>query len=457
MSAHRENGSSNREVFKDRNVREFKRKVKIGAFFVLMFLILALFILIVGDINIFLKKKGYSLYVSFDTVIGLAKRSYVRMAGLKIGYVKDIQLIGNRPEVELVIDAGVSIQKGSVATMATAGLIGEKYVEVVPGEEEGFFQPGDRIPPSISVGIDQLGNMLLSVGEEVKNIGESIKQILGEEENEVNVKDLLQDLSVFTTELKDFLAENKQGISHGIEKTSQAVSNFDQKVDAIAENLEEFVSVLKDVVDENRDNVKLNLEKIQDLIKKTEESLRLLNDSLQKINKGEGTLGKLIVDPDLYQRADETLGEIEKIIQPFSSLQGRFGLRAEYYSRSQALKSVFGFELWPRGGKYLLGQLIYDPWLDKFTLTAQGGLRWGGFVPRVGILESKVGVGLDLYILEDRLMLSVEGYDFDRTKSPRFRAWSRYALTQNLFLILGIEDFSLADNREFYFGIGLGL
>jgi ABC-type transporter Mla subunit MlaD len=65
----------NNAGMEDRSVREFKQKVKIGAFFVTIFLILAIFIMFVGDIGLLLKKKGYPLYVNFDTVIGLAKRT----------------------------------------------------------------------------------------------------------------------------------------------------------------------------------------------------------------------------------------------------------------------------------------------------------------------------------------------------------------------------------------------
>ncbi|MFC2166698.1 MlaD family protein [Acidobacteriota bacterium] len=441
----------------DRNFHEFKQKVKIGAFFITIFLILAIFIMFVGDLGILIKKKGYSLYVPFDTVIGLAKRSYVRMSGLKIGYVKDIQLKGNHPEVELQIDPAVKVQKGSKATMATAGLIGEKYVEIIPGEEEGFFQPGDSLLPEVSFDIEKLGKMFLSVGEDVKAVGESIKMILGKEESATSVQDALKDLLALTSNLKEFLSENRQGVKQGIQSTTKAVDSFEKKVGDISLDLEEFVAVMKEMVEENRGSIKLNLEKIKDLIEKTEESLRLLNESLEKINKGEGTVGKLIQDPDLYERADETMRDIEKIISPLVSMNARFGLSAEYFGQSKLLKNTFMVDVWAAKNKYFLGQAVYDPWLDVFIYSVQGGFRMGPIVPRVGILESKVGAGLDVYTLKDRLLISLEGFDFNRLTSPRFRAWTRYSATKNLYIIIGIDDFTLAPNREFYFGLGLGL
>lgn len=441
----------------DRSFREFKQKVKIGAFFVTIFLILAIFVLFVGDIDLLLKKKGYPLFVKFDTAIGLANRSYVRMAGLKIGHVKDIRLKGNQPEVELLINPAVSVQKGSKATMATAGLIGEKYVEIIPGEEEGFFQPGDSLLPETSFDIEQLGKMFLSLGEDVKSLGETIKTLLGEEESKASVQGALEEFLTLTSAVKDFLAENRQGVKQGIQNTSQAVDSFEKKIEDISHDLEEFVAVMKEMVEENRDPIRLNLEKIKDLIEKTEESLRLLNGSLEKINKGEGTLGKLIQDPALYESAEGTMGDIEKIIDPFVSMNARFGLSAEYFGTSQLIKNTFMADIWGARNKYFLGQLVYDPWLDSVTFSLQGGYRMGPIVPRVGILESKFGAGLDIYTLDDRLLIGLEGFDFNRETSPRFRAWTRYSATKHLSIILGIDDFTLAANREFYFGLGLGL
>ena len=404
-----------------------------------------------------MKKKGYPLYVTFDTVIGLAKRSYVRMAGLKIGYVKDIQLKGIRPEVELLIDPDVKVKKGSKATLATAGLIGEKYVEIIPGEEEGFFQAGENLLPEVSFDIEQLGKMFLSVGEDVKALGESVKAILGEKESGASVQEALEGFSVLTSNLREFLEENRQGVRQGIQNTKRAVDSFEKKVEAISQNLEEFVAAMKEVIEENRDSIRLNLEKIKVLIEKTEESLRLLNESLDKINKGEGTLGKLIQDPDLYKRAEGAMDNIEQIINPLTSLNARFGLRTEYFEQSRSIKNTFMVDIWAAKKKYFLGQAVYDPLQDAVTFSAQGGFRLGPFVPRLGILESKVGAGLDVYSLEDRLRISLEGFDFNRQTSPRFRAWTRYSATKHFYIILGIDDFTLAPNREFYFGLGLGL
>jgi hypothetical protein len=79
------------------------------------------------------------------------------------------------------------------------------------------------------------------------------------------------------------------------------------------------------------------------------------------------------------------------------------------------------------------------------------------FAPRGGIIESKFGAGLDYYALKDKLVLSIEGLDFNRAKSPLFRTYARFYAQKNVYVILGLEDFTLSAKREVFFGLGLGL
>ncbi len=71
-------------------------------------------------------------------------------------------------------------------------------------------------------------------------------------------------------------------------------------------------------------------------------------------------------------------------------------------------------------------------------------------------MESKIGAGIDYYTLKDRLRLSLEGLDFYRNQSPQVRFRARYAPFEYLYLILGVDDFTLAENREVFFGLAIG-
>jgi phospholipid/cholesterol/gamma-HCH transport system substrate-binding protein len=434
-----------------------KRELKIGIFLAVAIFILAVFIFVVGDLSVLFKKPGYLLYVSYDSAAGLEKRALVRMAGVKVGYVKDIRLKGSKAEVQLSIDSGVNVPQGSKATLASLGLLGEKHIEIIPSEESSFCLPGATIEGIPPVSFDQMGTLLLSIGDEFKEMTRALKDMLGGEESRANFQNSLQNLSTLSSDLKDFFAANRGEIEQGLRRPSLAIQKFEKGVDEVTRDLKELTSLVKDVVEENRPSVKINLERIKELLNKIEESLALLNESLEKINKGEGTLGKLISQQELYKRAESALDDFEKVVNPVSRLEVYGELSAEYYGKSNLLKSYFTLDLWPDKRKHFFAQVIHDPWQDKFVYSAQGGIRLGAFSPRAGIMESKLGAGIDYLMAGDRLRLSLEAFDFQRQPRPQFRLRARYSPLSHLYIIAGIDDFTLVPEREIFFGLALGL
>jgi phospholipid/cholesterol/gamma-HCH transport system substrate-binding protein len=433
-----------------------RQEIKIGLFLAIGLGILAVFIFVVGDISTLFEQEGYTIYTYFDTVAGLEKKTVVRMAGVKVGAVKAISLRGSKAEVAMDINHEIEIPQDSSATLASLGLLGEKYIEITPGTADEILQAGGRIGSLPPVSFDQLGIILSSVGDDIKNTSKALRDLLGEGEARVNIKEILQNLSMVSAELKDFFDENRPHVTRSLDKADQAIETFDSNVQSISQNLDELILEFKDMVKENRGGLKGNLDRIKELITETEEALKNLNKSLQKINKGEGTLGKLIEDPSLYEKAENAVNRAEEIVSPFSSMRVDLGLRAEYFATSDLFRGTLSVGFWPTSDKFLLAQIVRDPWQEKFTYSAQGGVRWGMFAPRAGILESRFGIGLDLYAFEDRVIFSLEGFDFNRNPRPRFRAWTSFAATKYFHILVGWDDFTLSENREFYLGMRFG-
>jgi len=402
-----------------------KREIKIGLFLSGAILILAVFIFIVGDLTSIFQKPGYPLYLYFDSAAGLEKNTVVKLAGVNIGHVDDIRLKEGQAEVTLDIDNNVRLRKGSTATLAALGLLGEKYLEILPGKQQSFCQPGDTIAVIPSVSFDRLGSELVTVSDDIKETGKILRDIIGDEETKGNIKEILQNLSLFASDLKDLSGDTKENLGLSIQKTTEAIQNFDNRVYDLAQSMDELVLLLKDMVEENRKSVKMNLENISELLNKADKSLELLDKTLTNINEGEGSLGKLVKSPDLYLEAEKTIAEIKKIIKPVSSIS--------------------------------TSQVVQDPELDKFTFSLQGGLRWRNFSPRAGIIQSKFGAALDYYLLNDHIKFSLESFDFNRHPHPHFRLYIDISASKYLYLHLGLDDFSLSDQRKFFFGLGLGI
>ncbi len=99
-----------------------------------------------GDID-FIKKDNYDLTARFTSISGLKEGAVVEIAGVRIGKVSKIKLDYEDYEavVHLAINGKVLIQEDSVASIRSAGLIGDKFVNITPGGSDETITPGDEI------------------------------------------------------------------------------------------------------------------------------------------------------------------------------------------------------------------------------------------------------------------------------------------------------------------------
>lgn len=89
----------------------------------------------------------YTLNARFMSVSGLKAGAQVDMAGVEIGQVADIQLDNERQMaiVQMKIRNGVVLTDDVIASVKTAGLIGDKYIRMTPGGSDRVLKPGDLI------------------------------------------------------------------------------------------------------------------------------------------------------------------------------------------------------------------------------------------------------------------------------------------------------------------------
>ncbi|WP_372893041.1 outer membrane lipid asymmetry maintenance protein MlaD [Rhodosalinus sp.] len=93
------------------------------------------------------ERDGYPLTASFRSAEGVNVGTDVRLAGVKIGTVTDVDLNPEtyRAETTFTLDQGVRVPDDSAAVVASEGLLGGNYVEISPGGSMFYFEPGDEI------------------------------------------------------------------------------------------------------------------------------------------------------------------------------------------------------------------------------------------------------------------------------------------------------------------------
>lgn len=106
------------------------------------------FVAYAGQITGFSKQtSGYELTASFRSAEGVTVGTDVRLAGVKVGTVTDITLNPQtfRADTAFSVANGIEIPDDSAVVVASEGLLGGNFVEIVPGGSLFNFQPGDEI------------------------------------------------------------------------------------------------------------------------------------------------------------------------------------------------------------------------------------------------------------------------------------------------------------------------
>ena len=93
---------------------------------------------------------------------------------------------------------------------------------------------------------------------------------------------------------------------------------------------------------------------------------------------------------------------------------------------------------------------------DKLKFSAQIAKRYYNLGLRGGLFESSGGVAADYYLFDDRLVLSMEAFDFDPDENPHLKFKANYTPFQYLYLTGGFDDFISDEGKEsVFFGMGL--
>ena len=131
-----------------------RRKIEfyVGLFVIIGVASVAYLVIALGEVSLF-PQKHYSLYGYFSSVSGLKNGASVEMAGVKIGYVDSISIDKKRQvaRVAFKIDQEMDLTDDVIASIKTSGIIGEKYIDILPGGSDIFLEDGDEIYDTESV------------------------------------------------------------------------------------------------------------------------------------------------------------------------------------------------------------------------------------------------------------------------------------------------------------------
>ena len=123
-------------------------EISVGAFLVAGALAIVFLVVRVSGINPAAGGDTYTLHARFDEIAGLSMRSKVSMAGVTIGRVTAIEIDSEYGEaiVSMAIDQRIdNLSVDAGARIQTEGILGGRYVSLIPGAEDEYLVEGDTI------------------------------------------------------------------------------------------------------------------------------------------------------------------------------------------------------------------------------------------------------------------------------------------------------------------------
>lgn len=486
------------------------KEAKVGIFVLAGLLVLTYFTFRVSKWG-GIAEKGYLLTVDFDSASGLEPKAAVKMAGVPVGKVEDIRLVGTRARLFLRIDEGVAIPIDSKATIQTQGLLGEKYVEIVPGLKTAQTLPhGGRIAETIPPpNLDEIVRKVSLIADDVKRFTDTLAGTLGTDEGRRQLSEIIRNVRDTTVTLRAVVTGNEERLNRilanvdALSADLKAIASGNREdIRAAIANLRAFSQTLKDegpqliaklekmgegvgnLVGDNRENIKVALENFRAASAKLDNTLDSASKVLAKIERGEGTLGKLVSDNTTVNTLNDTLEGINRYVRKTESLKTFLDYRLEYQVRPSEYKHYANLRLQPSADKYYLIGIVDDPrgkfsrtdttttvtppgtttavhdesFSNDLKFTAVVAKRFSGLTVKGGVLESTGGVGLDYRLLRDRLAVGVDAFDFTRKDlPPHLKVYGNYDIVKNLFITGGVDDVLTGKNdlRTFFAGFGI--
>jgi len=474
-------------------------EIKVGLFVLAGIIILAYMSLKVGKFE-FGREKGYEVVAYFDNASGLNEDVPVEIAGIEVGRVKGISLDKTKARVTMRIDPHISIPSDSKAFIRTKGLMGDRFIEIIPGRPESPpLKSGQRIVNTYTpTDIDQLLNRIGDVALDIRKVSKSLGNVLGGKEGEVKMRQILDNINEATASLNRIMVDNEK------------------RINALLVNFQEFSKDMKEISEANKTAINVIVNNLRETTVQLKDAIQSFNQIAQKIEKGEGSLGKLVQDPKTVEDLNDTLASLKSVAQKIDSGKGTIGKLIndeqvaenlgetlqginEYFTRTDAFrfdvdfhveqltrhndtKSYLNLKIQPKADKYYLLGLVSDPTgvetvtdtvitetpggtrtvheekreKDKLKFTAQIAKRYQDLVLRGGIIESSGGVGLDYYLFDDRLKLTLEAFDFDTDRETHLKSGADFSFFKYLYLTTGFDDFISDEGRSSFF-IGAGL
>lgn len=288
---------------------------------------------IVGFVFLFQFMKGKSLfttdnifYAKFDNVEGLAASNPVSINGLKVGQVDKIIPITDKDGkihfvVKVIIDDNFEFSKKSTLEIFEPGLMSGKEMRVNLAYGQPMAKDGDTLAGAYT--LSMLNNISSQVGpvkdqlqvvlHRVDSLASNANQLF-DERNRAEIRYLLTNLNRTVTSFENTSRQ-----------TNQLLANSDPRIQRMLDNANLATVSAKNAIDKyGRVAEQVDVQKLNATIDNLSQTADKLNGVISGIQNGEGSLGKLTRDEELYNNLNSASANLNKLIEDLKANPKRY-------------------------------------------------------------------------------------------------------------------------------------
>ncbi|MEN9722302.1 MAG: hypothetical protein RJB38_288, partial [Pseudomonadota bacterium] len=329
-----------------------------------IFTVLAL--LLVGATTVFVNDRPFwwrpcqLVFIQVEDATGLKTKSPVRSLGLQIGYLSSVELADAKVRLGICVTAPVEVTAATRAYIRGEGFLGDKFVELKPvrvlSSESGRTPDGANIQPgtqdtafwlhrSMKQGLRLAWDLFLpeAHAEEAAPVsGAGSGSGSGKKSREVPVGSSSQDMQQVVSEVNSLVKEVTsltQGLKEAI-KPEELRSTL-QQLNRTLENASRALSPEGQMTTT-----------AQRTLSKLEDAIEQLRDIAIRINRGEGSVGKLLNDPYYAESVKELLQNANRLLNKVSGMRFVVDLSGISLPKADGSRGAFMVSIWTRSDRY---------------------------------------------------------------------------------------------------------
>jgi phospholipid/cholesterol/gamma-HCH transport system substrate-binding protein len=487
------------------NQASLPTRFKVGIFTLLGLLLIGVVTVAVND-KPFWYRTCQLVHINIDDATGLKTKSPVRSLGLEIGYLDSIALAEMHVTLGICITAPVEVLPSTRAYIRGEGFLGDKFVELKPVKYTGeprkisAAPPGHRYKPLFA----NHSNFVRWVLQTMGTLGGWVDPGSDAAAQEASAPDTAEPAKPAPSPRpaarrsgKDReipVGESNQDIQALVGRVDELVNQMTSLTNNLRQaiNPEELRSTMRQL-NRTLENASKTLspesglnQTAQRSLAKLEDAIEQLRDMLTRMNKGEGSVGKLINDPTYAEDIHKAILNVNKLLTKVGDVKFIVNLGAERLTVYDGSRAWFQLGIWPARDRYYLLGMSFDPRgrvTDFNTTTTAGGQTASTSVHQVerngilltGMLGKVFWSRLDLAVgalhgdgcasatvrlgpngLEDRFELRTDLYSSgtDIPLNARIGVLARPWLT--LYFKAGVESVrTINDSVPLFFGAGI--